>query len=309
MRRKDGPKPSRTLRRKLTFIAIALFLCLAVFVALIELTLSLFGVTGRWRLRVDPHADVVFLCVGDSHTRGLGAPKGFDYPAQLERRLQTADPARRYQALNLSAGGFNTSEAVSGAIEFLQRSERVPDILLFLAGYNNIWNLRQAAVLPEDERRRSRHRQYEFLLANSRSYRFGLVTVARLRQLAEGAKTANKKLFDLHEPGEISFLVRWVKLDLERLFRETALRKVPLVLLSYWDGNEWVDKACREFAADKRLPYLNLLNFGYDYYEGKCPSELVAPDCHPNQQGYARVAELIHQGLLTVGVLPLTDTD
>jgi hypothetical protein len=60
---------------------------------------------GGWR----PGAEIRVLAVGDSHTYGGSVPRGQDYPHQLQRFLDAADPGV-YSVVNVGVPGFNTSQ-------------------------------------------------------------------------------------------------------------------------------------------------------------------------------------------------------
>jgi lysophospholipase L1-like esterase len=50
------------------------------------------------------------LCVGDSHTRGVGAPTALSYPRQLQRLLEAAYPGARFMVMNAGIPGSNSSD-------------------------------------------------------------------------------------------------------------------------------------------------------------------------------------------------------
>ncbi|MBI3293005.1 MAG: hypothetical protein HYZ73_09415, partial [Elusimicrobia bacterium] len=78
------------------------------------------------------------VCLGDSHTFGVGASEGSSsYPSQLEQRLARCwdKPVR---VINLGVPGQNSSQ-VTKSVEQVMTRQR-PSLLLVLVGVNNQWN-------------------------------------------------------------------------------------------------------------------------------------------------------------------------
>jgi len=84
---------------------------------------------------VVPAADVVILCIGDSHT--YGADPEESYPALLQRHLDEAAPGR-FAVVNLGVPGMNTSQMLARLP--LQVARYAPDLVIAWAGANNAWN-------------------------------------------------------------------------------------------------------------------------------------------------------------------------
>ena len=74
------------------------------------------------------------LCVGDSHTYGVGASSGMDYPAQLERRLNL-DRQKTYQVVNGGLGGSNSSMVLAQLPQQLEVTK--PALVVAMAGNSN----------------------------------------------------------------------------------------------------------------------------------------------------------------------------
>ncbi len=78
------------------------------------------------------------LCVGDSFTKGLGAPAGRGYPEQLEELLVAGD-RQDFQVIN--AGRFGTNS--TAMLDRLpgQLVDVDPQLVILLVGANNNWDL------------------------------------------------------------------------------------------------------------------------------------------------------------------------
>lgn len=107
----------------------------------VELSLRLTGVfylrTRKDHVRLLTGATVI-LCMGDSHTAGLGAPAGKDYPHQLQELLEVSDPNKKFVVINRGTPGFNTAKVLHNLPVYLEQFQ--PQILLLLVGMNNDWN-------------------------------------------------------------------------------------------------------------------------------------------------------------------------
>ena len=73
------------------------------------------------------------LCVGDSFTYGVGAPKGMSYPDMLQEKLGDS-----YTVVNRGWPGANSSMVAAYMPEWMEKYE--PDLVLVLSGVNNNYN-------------------------------------------------------------------------------------------------------------------------------------------------------------------------
>jgi len=73
------------------------------------------------------------LCVGDSHTQGIGASPGHSYPAQLQELLRAAGDPR--EVVNLGVAGFDSRQALDALEDALAQAK--PSCVLYLAGNND----------------------------------------------------------------------------------------------------------------------------------------------------------------------------
>jgi lysophospholipase L1-like esterase len=74
---------------------------------------------------------------GDSFTEGVGASRGKDYPAVLDR-LVKAEFGNDYQVINLGQSGKNTTQIKDEFILYL--NENTPEVVVIMAGSANYWN-------------------------------------------------------------------------------------------------------------------------------------------------------------------------
>jgi len=307
----------RRKRRKLLAIAAVLLGLMTVFF-IVEFGLRLLG--WWWTLRgplegQNPdNADFVILCTGDSHTYGKGAPEGYDYPAQLAARLQETYPGKRFAVVNLGKAGNNSSQAVNRVLEFMKEMSQPPQLIIFNAGKNNDHNFAEARFLPQDINSLDISWQIKYLLANSRAFRLGQVSVSRLRQLLlhnDPRRTMHwDSVLDVDGEAEQELIRDWIRRDIEYLLAQTDSERLPVVLLNYWLPVETVDQVFTELSSTDRITFIDARRFGLnanilhrlgemDRLEG-----LIAPDGHPNQYGYALIARLVYQRLTDHGLFP-----
>jgi lysophospholipase L1-like esterase len=294
-------------------LAIALGLLVAVL--LVEVGLRVYALTihpsvGQLVHEVDRNVDFLIVCAGDSHTEGKGAPRGFDYPSQLAALLDHIDPARRYAVVNLGLAGCNSSEAANRALEFMRRSPRAPDLVIFEAGKNNDHNFKDARIFPELAASRDYREWARYLLSNSRAFRLSQITYRRLEELSHNPNPTLRldadHFFAVDGAAEQALLVRWMIADLAVLRDATLKRGGKLVLLNYFLEAPWVDQAYRDFVRRSPTALVDIHRFGLGALARMADwSGLIKyPDYHPNARGYARIAQLIYRQLAEQRLLP-----
>lgn len=96
------------------------------------------SVSGKEKVKTRDNSFTI-LCVGDSHTYGIGAPSGCSYPEQLQERAyrQCEQPIN---VINAGVPGSNSGQIYS----VLEKSlpELHPALVLILFGQNDLWSSR-----------------------------------------------------------------------------------------------------------------------------------------------------------------------
>ncbi len=314
------------IHRRLLFIIAAVFLGLGGAILLIELGLRL-----GWLLvredpftghRPDQEADLVILCAGDSHTQGIGAPGGLSYPDQLSALLNTSDPSRTYQVINIGQSGFNSSQAVNRVLEYLEKGDVQPELVIFCAGGNNDHNFIEARFLPDEIAGMSLRHRFSHLLSESRAYRLGQITIGRIRGILadiESRKNDDPGYEDKDElqleltwqdvmeenEAERLLIQDWLRKDLEDLRQGLQRRNIQLVLMNYFHRQSYVDTVFPETAEELGIPFVDVRGFGdLDYNCRADRKGLVAPNWHPNQYGYRKIVPLIYEALVENRMIP-----
>ncbi len=267
------------------------------------------GIGAVYRMRVHENTQIrgvptdLILCVGDSHTAGIGAPAGKDYPSQLQAILNQRGNERVYQVINLGHSGFNSSQAANEAVRYLtHRTVDIPVTIIFNAGRNNSHNLTDARIVPEQLRTQGVKRQVDYLFAKSRAFRFGQITMSRLEHLLDGSKSDHWLEFSINpfRKEEINFLSDWLQKDLEYVETTAHATNSKLVLLNYWTPvTVWVEQAFTEFSRKNRdVLFVDVKHFRRSPMEFPIfYSKLVSDDGHPNEFGYAVISEFIDRDM------------
>lgn len=126
------------MRREATWGGYALLAVAVVGLALELLLQGLHLFTAReLQPPTDPDA-VVVLCIGDSHTWGMGR----GYPAALAEKL--AQRSARYHVVNLGVPGSNTAQLRRRFVDYLERFR--PRVVIVWSGINNSWNRTDVAL-------------------------------------------------------------------------------------------------------------------------------------------------------------------
>lgn len=103
--------------------------------------------------RPKPPDELRVLSIGDSFTHGLGAESELSYPAQLQKILAARLGRVRVRCLNAGVPGYNLSDCWQ---VFRHEAERFqPDIMLLLAGANDLWKPSPLESFTESPRERS----------------------------------------------------------------------------------------------------------------------------------------------------------
>ena len=80
----------------------------------------------------------IILCVGNSFTLGVGAPRGESYPDHLQKMVSTDPFKKKFQVINLGRGAFNTTLVLENLETWLTQYQ--PRYVLFQVGEPNSWN-------------------------------------------------------------------------------------------------------------------------------------------------------------------------
>ncbi|MDP8257111.1 MAG: SGNH/GDSL hydrolase family protein [Candidatus Alcyoniella australis] len=253
----------------------------------------------------------LIICLGDSHTYGVGAPKGRDYPTTLELVLNERAGMQGFAVLNLGQPGHNSSDALLELESFIEQSPVKPDLLVLCVGKNNMNSLRNASILPEHVREMSLPERLDYMLAHSGAYRISKMTIQRFRELrADRDPRVDDQNFNYgqfvptrREP----FLYQWALQDYRTAADRCAQLGTTLVMMNYWEPFGFVDRAMRLVADENDNVFFVNQNFPIAGMPAYANALISHPDMHPNERGYYRIAKRLAAILIEQGLVHLPD--
>jgi lysophospholipase L1-like esterase len=132
----------------------------------------------------------VILCLGNSYTKGTGAPREMSYPAQLQRIFDERIRDRKVVVVNEGHGQQNTAELLSDLRPDIRKYR--PDLIILQTGEPNSWNyLKYTDYLGKKEIGSSCFKWFKYhlmgLLYESRVYRLGMLFDYNKRQRGKQA--------------------------------------------------------------------------------------------------------------------------
>lgn len=221
--------------------------------------------------------------MGDSVTRGQGAPFGGTYEALLEERLNEAHSSttvQGYEILNFAVGSYNLTQQLGMAVE--RASKYSPDVYVLglspLSVYRS-WGQHLALLVNA-----GRDLKYDYLRQ--------LVRDADLKP-GDSVGVADAKLARFRLP-----TIKWALAEMARFAAE---REAGLAVVLVPDGSAPASLAedflgVREILNELRIPTIDLL----DTFSGKAdmlPFTVSATDRHPNAAGHQLMFERFYSRL------------
>ena len=249
-----------------------------------ELTLQLVAATSRVRLRASHQGPPVeILCVGDSHTYGLGVKAWESYPGQL---------ASAGVVVNAGIPGTNSAQLRARLGDWLLEHE--PFYVVILVGVNNLWNRASPEFEPNPlwnfrlyKAFRKAHSDIRF---NIRRRAYG----ATVEWITAGGDTLIRHTKGANEPWRLGDELYH---DLLAIAKQCRDRNAHPIFLTYAAGGQYertalVNKTIRAVARGNTFDlvdpavHFDSLGLGNDYY-------IKPGDPHPNAEGYREIAALV----------------
>lgn len=304
-----GPRPARRRRAG----PLRWWLRVAAALVLLELALQLASpiyraLAARDNESASPDAPLTVLCVGDSHTFGLGEPRAFSYPDRLAALLD-----RRFTApvsvVNRGVPGFNSAQVAAVLEDDLRDVD--PEIVLLLTGINDTWNRdSEAADTVSLLGRLKLVRLVRVLFAGVttagrfevRSDKQGRIVVDR----GEGERPVNMGAgaVGVRAGGELAASVQThLKHALDRV-RDHDARPILMTYAEFQGDFATVNQAVRELA---QVEGVRLVDHERDFaplFAAQGYESLMQNDHHPNARGYALMAAAIDRALAEAGWVP-----
>lgn len=260
------------------------------------------GYYGMHPVPVNRSAGYRIFCVGESTTWGLGARNELlnNYPHQLETMLNRRFPGMRVQCFFDRTIGQNTSEILLKLPRYIEKYD--PQMFIFMTGVNNWWNMDKSNALLFHQSGISRMTlkglifldQFRVwkLLKNIVFHlgfykeRWNCVGDSEDHRKAQQTKDYDRLIF-----GEIA------RYDIEEMIKICKKNGVEAVLCNYPRGvPEYLRGVNEEIAKKNKVPFVDLFAF----FKGLKDSDAYfwKDQWHPNDRGYALVAENIYNVIL-----------
>jgi lysophospholipase L1-like esterase len=308
----------RRLRR-----VVVVLLALAV---LAEIGLRVAGFFYLRRIQPDPPGDageIRIVCLGESSTAGLWTKPGDSYPAQLERALQAAWPDQRIRVVVPPHIGQNTSQIANRIAGYL-RTHR-PRLVIVMSGYNNEWSLAEShvgrflagsrseslrvrALVALDGLRLFRVARWAWLkatlpkneryLEENRGYAWGAPELARYPP-AEGVYA-----FALRQ--RPAFVALW-RHDVGDIVRRSRAGGARVLLMTYHINPSYLPaEEMVSLAQAEGVPLVRNDRAFAPFVEDRSIDRYLFHDgWHPNERGYALIAEGAYREIVRSDLLGL----
>ena len=318
------------MMRRLGKLLLALVLAVVVLEVSLQLAAALYRVDRGDEALEARHR--VVLCLGDSHTWGLGQ----GYPARLAERL--GERSEDFRVINLGVPGTNTAQLRRRFERYLDFYD--PSVVVIWSGINNRWNRAESEDWAELEVETPS--LGEQLLAKSRLWRLLRVwrehddiarDALRERERAEGLADLDTYVVpqnDLEATGRArgkwqhrrSFLgvtesfvpepsgtrlsdeevARVTRADLAWILERAEGRGIPVVLVAYPRRSaDAVNRGIREAGAARGVPVIESSEAMARVHRRKAQAGLPVPPlfkkAHPTQPTYAEVADMVVEQL------------
>ena len=247
---------------------------------LLELGLFLSGKFLLWqhRERTFSPGDIRIVCIGDSHTFGVGTSAPYSYPKQLEKILNSNNPGKKFSVLNLGVPGSSTRSQSAELDSFFTKDRA--DVVLWLTGRNNT---EKDMKLWQEKALASR---VPIFLSHLKSIRF-------LRWISRSLSKKDASL-EIPEPSEASqTYIDYLNYYLEITGKLCDDQRARLILLSYYNSS---DSFVRAFANKAHLPFFDLTNAFQLFFKEKDPARFISPDnSHMNRLGYQFYSKCLYE--------------
>lgn len=300
---------NKTIGRCIKKVLLFIFISLVV----LEIALRLTGVCFNLAHKVefDKEADYKIFCVGESSTWGIGAsdPLKFNYPRQLQEMLSQKFPGKKVRCYFDQTIGQNTSEILFKLPGYIKEYE--PDLVIFMVGANNLWNLDKSNVLlftKNDFISNATFRALIFLdnfrawkLFKWIGYSTGLIEERWDKGSAISPKLVSPQICTVYEEEisryyNVSMVNKVTEYDLGEMIDICRQNNVGIILCSYAGPDAVVRDIKQRLAKKYGLVFVD----NYEIFENlPDKSEYLYKDqWHPNEKGYKLLAENIYQAVL-----------
>ncbi len=298
-----APKPKLSRRRKVIYF-LAVYFILALLVELgLNIAKAIHDAQTYTAGSSDDAGSIVFICLGDSMTYGLGADREHSYPIQMPEFWKYRYPNIPIKVYNIGIAGYSTSNSMNRLARFfVETPDAKPDFALILLGINNRWNL-QGATFWDWEKDAKKDNYAEYLASKLQLGKVFNMAAENEAALIEKARNTTgvkynhmlyKQGWDMFfESFDDELLIRWIDRDMDRIVKMLREHDIQPVFLPYhFPVLPQLNDLIREIA-QKHSALLLDIEKPAAYYESR--KMFAVDDYHLNTEGYRDLAARVVQ--------------
>ena len=109
----------KTTKQKAIVFCAGILICLLILEVALRVVGSIYADISESDTGKNKKGTTTILCIGDSFTFGIGAPRDLSYPAQLEKLLNQAAPGVKYSVINR---GWPGQSSFSSGLRIISKS-------------------------------------------------------------------------------------------------------------------------------------------------------------------------------------------
>ena len=193
-----------TVKRKIFLVLLGLITILLLF----EVTLRAFGyvyyssrIKNEVPSRNNDNATKV-LCLGDSFTFGVGAPKGHSYPEQLGKMLNENNSNHKFIVYTTGIPGSNSSQLLKHMEELIQKYN--PNILVIMIGISNKDCIQESNYFLFSSGIKAQIYKLDSFLSRVRSYKLLRIILRRMGEKILSQRNIAKRVILTDDPKPLS---------------------------------------------------------------------------------------------------------
>jgi len=300
-------KLKNSLKSKFILIMLGIILSLMV----LEITLRTMGIgynlIYKNKTLKERKGNVRIFCVGESTTWGIGAkdPLTQSYPRQLEGMLNSKYPNIKIKVFYDQTIGQNTEEILLKLPLYIKKYQ--PQIIIFMTGINDWWNLNRSNILLFNKDRAISNITLSVLAFLDKfevwkllKYIWLSLGLYRKRwnywfPEEETVGSLKYKLVKLYGENYFNIIDRVTEHDLEKMVKVCKNNNINVILCNYPRGmTDNLYEIIKKIAEKNNILFVdNYLRFE-SLPEDEIKNYFWKDNWHPNEKGYRLVAENLY---------------
>ena len=248
----------------------------------------------------------VVLCLGDSTTEGLGAPKGFSYPQQLQNLLNEGVGKDKLKVINVGAGGMNSSQVLNRLNKNIASYR--PDLIILLIGINDSWNMNESNIWMFDESDILNRikLKIDLFLSKIKIYQFAklLILSRRSPELSElnEERRLFAKSFERYQEKQKQ-LYKLLSYNIIKIINIAKQNKIIIFVLTYQkEGTGGPRRLINQIYETVDIPIVDNQTI-LEAAAARGLKVISEDNYHPNKLGYSLIAKNVYNTLIEQGII------